>query len=232
MKDKILYISLCLNIVLSAWLIYCIVNQSNIFSSDREESSMEVVSKKVYNEVLNDDDILFLGADRVFACDWNSLFGVRNICNAAYPSNTIEEDFERIELLLDGKTPQQVFMMYGENELLNNTAANQIVEDYTKMITQLKTILPQTEIIVFSPIPLAYYDFSTDKFNHNENYKILNLMLKLAMQEMSVLYINLEDDFLDSDGFLKECYRGKDKLKLNRKAYEVLKDRIKPYMTN
>ena len=233
MNNRILYISLGLNILLSVWLIYFIVtpHSSSSATIDAIESS-EMMPRKIFNDRLNEGDLLFLGADRVFACDWNSLLGVRNICNAALPSNSIKADYDRIELMLDGIVPNQVFMMYGETELLANKSVNEIVDDYKMLISRVKTLLPYTEIVVLSPIPLSYYEVEDNKIEFSKNFKALGLMLNLAMKDMAVSYVNMEGDFLGGDDFLDANFRAKDKLKINAKAYAVIKGRIMPYMTH
>lgn len=233
MNNRILYISLGLNIILSAWLIYFIVAPHINFSATTETiDRKEVESRKIFNDRLNEGDILFLGANRVHACDWNSLWGVRNICNAAFPSNSIIADYNRLEILLSGVVPNQIFIMHGETELLANKPVNKIVEDYKMLISKVKELLPQTEVVVLSPVPLKYYDVGDNKIEFAKNFKNLGLMLKLVLQDMGVSYINLESDFLGEDKFLKANFNAKDKLAINAKAYEIIKDRMKPYILN
>ena len=237
MKKVILYTSLILNLLLII-CVFILIGSSSILSKNGLSSiqgktdSLGVEEKRLFDEVLYDEDILFLGSNRASYCNWNSLMGVRNICNMAISSNTIEEDCNRIELMLDGKVPNQIFLMYGEVELLSNRPANDIVRDYELMISKLQDLLPQTELIVISPIPLEYYDVEGDKDSYKENFKALNLLLKISLRNKGVSFVNLINDFMSMDGFLDYNFRTKDKLKLNRKAYAIIKERISPYIKN
>ncbi|MDB9313394.1 GDSL-type esterase/lipase family protein [Spirulina sp. CS-785/01] len=130
----------------------------------------------------------------------------------------------RLEFL-DETDPQVIFIMIGINDILWDVEDATLLSNYRLIIRYLKTVHPDTEIVIQSILPHAGEQATwegKERLLANPNTRIqrLNRELKTMADEENVLFLNLYPLFADEQGALK-LELTTDGLHLNGEGYEV-----------
>lgn len=121
--------------------------------------------------------------------------------------------------------PQTIWVMIGINDLIRGKSDREIIQNYQKIITNLRRTHPQTEIIVQSILPHAGKAATwegRDKLLKIPNTRIqqLNTQIQAFATKNNAIFLNLYPLFSDSQGnLLPEL--STDGLHLNRQGYLV-----------
>ncbi|NEO28586.1 MAG: lysophospholipase [Kamptonema sp. SIO4C4] len=130
----------------------------------------------------------------------------------------------RLEFL-DETDPQVIFIMIGINDILWDVEDATLLSNYRLIIRYLKTVHPDTEIVVQSILPHAGEQATwegRERLLANPNTRIqrLNRELKTMADTENVLFLNLYPLFADEQGALKQGLTT-DGLHLNADGYKV-----------
>jgi lysophospholipase L1-like esterase len=127
--------------------------------------------------------------------------------------------------VINGK-PAKVFILIGINDISKSIPDSIIINNYKRMVDRIKAGSPRTKIYLQSLFPTN--DFFNKLPNHYRNDKVilLNAALKLIAHDKDVEYIDLYNDFIDTENKLKKEYTF-DGVHLTAKGYfkwaEILK---------
>lgn len=171
------------------------------------------------------NDIIFLGNSLTDGCEWNELFENNHIKNRGISGDNIEGVLERIDDLCSGK-PEKIFISIGVNDIYMKIPIEDISNNYTQLINNIKSKTPRTKIYIQSLLPTRDIPDRS-----NNDIIALNNTIKEIANNSSVVFIDLFKTFSDSDGQLKREFT-LDGLHLNAKGYLQWKSAIESFVNH
>lgn len=176
-------------------------------------------------------EITFLGDSLTEGCDWTNYFHNPRIKNHGIGGDTSDGILRRLGPII-GRTPQQVFLMAGINDLWNGVPVDRIVANFRDILTQCKNMAPTTALFVQSVLPMnAAWSSSPDRVAMvNVQVITLNNALQKLASEFHYAYIDLHSLYV-REGQLDPQYTN-DGLHLNDKAYTIWKAAIQNLIPN
>ena len=179
--------------------------------------------KKEHFELLPDTEheIIFLGNSITDNCEWAELFQDPNVKNRGIGGDDTDGILERLEEVTSSR-PDKIFLMIGTNDLAYGKTVAHVLENYRKIIEQIRKDSPTTLLFIQSVLPVEdaiHYTRPTASI-----MEINKRLVELA-KEFNLEYIDLFPLFATSENKLNLDY-SLDGLHLNGKGYEVWKEMI------
>ncbi len=172
------------------------------------------------------NEIVLLGDSLTNGCEWSELFQNPNIKNRGIESDNTLGVLKRIGTVIKSK-PAKIFIMIGVNDLGSNTPIDIIIENYNKIILQIKSDSPSSKVYIQSVLPTnsKLYKGAAE----NKKIKELNLKLEVLARNFELYYIDIFSYLIDSDGGLDQRYSN-DGLHLLADGYLVWKNALDKYI--
>lgn len=175
---------------------------------------------------IESNEIIFIGNSITYRCEWSELFRNPKIKNRGINSDIISGVLLRIDKILESK-PKKIFILIGINDLSADFPVKLCVDNYSKIISKIRSASPLTKIYIQSILPINnkfYRSFAT-----NEKIRSLNSELQNIANEKQSTYIDLFPHFINSEGNMDEKYSN-DGLHLLGSGYLVWKSVIEKYV--
>jgi len=174
-------------------------------------------------------DIIFLGNSITQNVDWAELLQNKNARNRGISGDITYGVLERLREVTEGQ-PAKVFVLIGINDIEHNIPDTLIVNNYRRMIRQIKAESPRTKIYFHTLLPVNN-EFTQFKKHYNKDEHILfvNTELKKIAAEENITLIDLHSHFLDAANKLDKKYTV-DGLHLNAEGYKVWAGLLKQYL--
>lgn len=174
-------------------------------------------------------DIIFLGNSITQGVDWAELLQNKNARNRGISGDITYGVLERLSEVTEGQ-PAKVFVLIGINDIEHNIPDTLIVNNYRRIIRQIKAESPKTKIYFHTLLPVNN-EFTQFKKHYNKDEHILfvNTELKKIAEEEKITLIDLHSYFLDASNKLDKKYTF-DGLHLNAEGYKVWAGILKPYL--
>ncbi len=103
-------------------------------------------------------DIVFFGDSLTYYGDFATVFPNRVVCNLGLRGDCIQGMIDRVELL-KLLEPKVVFIMAGINDVATCTL-DEFKKKYAELLRQVKNILPKSDLICQTMLPVNNEDFS------------------------------------------------------------------------
>ncbi len=171
--------------------------------------------------------IVFLGDSLTEYGQWAELTQHPKVINRGIAGDTTPNLLRRLDHIVD-LAPSKIFLMIGINDFLFFDRP-QILINYKKVVQQLRTQLPTTQLYLQSILPVNP-TIRKMKFS-NEEVRLLNTALQQFASAEGLVYIDIHQSLQDADGNLDAHYT-KDGVHLNGLAYEVWKKELSAYLGN
>jgi lysophospholipase L1-like esterase len=174
-------------------------------------------------------DLIFLGNSITQGVDWAELLQNKNARNRGISGDITYGVLERLNEVTEGQ-PAKVFILIGINDIEHNIPDSLIVNNYRRMIRQIKAESPRTKIYFHTLLPVNN-EFTQFKKHYNKDEHILfvNTELKKIAAEENITLIDLHSNFLDASNKLDKRYTH-DGLHLNAEGYKVWAGVLKEYL--
>lgn len=174
-------------------------------------------------------EIVFLGDSLTDECEWAELINNPNIKNRGISGDTTIGILNRLDDILNAK-PKQIFLMFGINDFIHyRRSAEQVFEDYKKIVIEIRRKSPNTEIFIQSVLPVNKTEYKV--MVNNDKVIELNLYLQKLAKELSSQYIDLFSLLSDSQNQLDSSYT-LDGVHLNGQAYSKWAQAIEQHIVN
>lgn len=157
------------------------------------------------------DDALFIGDSRTEGFMlYTSLSNIKAYCSKGLSISRIYED--KVVTLEDGRTVtvmdalqeqkyKKIYIMFGINEL-GWPYDDLFIEQYAKMIHDIKQLEPDAIIYVENIIPVSAERSATDPIYNNANVGHFNEMIEQVCREQNVVYLDVASALAGEDGAL------------------------------
>jgi len=174
-------------------------------------------------------DIIFLGNSITQGVDWAELLQNKHARNRGISGDITYGVLERLHEVTEGQ-PAKVFVLIGINDIEHNIPDSLIVNNYRRIIRQIKAESPRTKIYFHTLLPVNN-EFTQFKKHYNKDEHILfvNTELKKIAAEEHITLIDLHPHFLDASNKLDKKYT-QDGLHLNAEGYKVWAGILKQYL--
>lgn len=141
---------------------------------------------------------------------------------------------KRLELSLFDIEPSRIVLMIGINDINGMVPNSKIIENYGKILSEIKTALPEAEVYCVAVMPVnkeleSYTAVNAERTN--SGVLELNPEIEALAASKGYRFINLHADFCDADGFLKKEL-SPDGIHLNHDGYTVYSAIIKAALTD
>lgn len=204
-----------------------IINQLEVNNKQMEENKSKITvpyyNQRVIqfsNEKKTKNQIVFLGDSITEGFDLEKYFNNHQLINRGIIGDSTKGILNRLSQITEIK-PRKIFIMIGVNDLLRGNPNNKIVENYKKIISDIKTNSKNSEIIIQTILPVNENNMNTI----NKNIIEINKKLKEIAKKENLLFIDLYDLYLDKTGNLNMEF-STDGLHLNEKGYEIWTKKI------
>ena len=244
--QKKLLISLSLNILFILAIIFLIYSIGGIGNIKNKNSSKKTeiensvkkekpywyytnyeywLEKKTLFEILPNDsnEIIFLGNSITDGCEWHELFRNKLIKNRGIGGDNTEGVLTRLSEITESN-PAKIFINLGTNDIALKYPVDKICKIYTLILNQIHQNSPETKIFIQSVLP-SYNNPS----RNNDTIIALNSKLKTISNERNLNYIDLFNQFTDSNGQLDTLF-SYDGVHLNGNGYLLWKKIIEKHI--
>jgi len=163
-------------------------------------------------------DIIFLGNSISLGTEWQELLQNKHVRNRGISGDISFGVIERLKEITEGK-PKKVFILIGINDIARGIPDDIIVNNYKRIIRQIKSESPRTEIYFQTLLPVNNEYTDRNHFNKDEHIQNVNGKLVQLASEENIHLIDLYPHFLNEDKKLDKQYTY-DGLHLNAAGYK------------
>lgn len=175
-------------------------------------------------------DIIFLGNSITDFTDWNELLQLPQARNRGISGDITYGVLERLDEVTDGK-PAKIFILIGINDISRNIPDSVILDNYRRMIQQVRSASPKTTIYFNTLLPVNNTFPDRNHFNKDQHIAAVNQGLKDICQEEKITLIDIHTPFLDTEKRLNKVFTY-DGLHLNAEGYKKWASILQPYIKN
>lgn len=184
------------------------------------ERDIRVLEKRYIKD--HDKPVVFYGSSSIRL--WNNLnrdFPEYEILNIAFGGATLEYCIHYFDRLVKPLNMRSFVFYAGDNDIGLGRLPGEILELFKEFYTKFREHFPATKFTYVSIKP------SPDRFPAVERIQITNRLIKdFLSKEKNTFYLNIFDAMMSSDGSVREDLFVLDKLHMNRKGYQVWKERF------
>lgn len=159
-------------------------------------------------------DIVFYGDSLIYYGDFASLFPNKVVCNLGLRGDTIQGLINRVEQVVILK-PQVLFIMAGINDIASLTT-EEFREVYTRLINEIKLIIPETKILIISILPVNNSRFIISCTN--EQVIECNKVVSRIAFENKIPFLDLHSLYVENGEL--PCELTKDGIHLKTNGYK------------
>ncbi len=212
-----------------------------------KKEQMEKIGKYcILNEAAKKGEILFTGSSLMEQFPINELLmneGMEQIIyNRGVGGFTTTDMLENMEEQIFGTEPSKIFINIGTNDIGDASRPFEevlasMLENYEKILVQIKKRLPEAEVYM-----MAYYPVNeTDKVpdtewaktmfvnRNNRNLPIANEAVKKLAEKMGYHYIDVNAGLCDERGMLRREFTVEG-VHMYANGYQVILNNLKPYL--
>lgn len=192
----------------------------------RFENEVHNLSKR-YDSIWNPSEktIVFTGSSSIRKwVDLPQRFPQQQVLNTGFGGSQASDLLYYINDLVLKYKPSKVFVYEGDNDIADHKQSKEIMANLDKIVTSIKTVLPETQIVLLSVKP------SISRWKLKGKYKKLNRkMARYTTKDPLVQFCDVWTPMLD-ENTLKQDIFVSDDLHMNAKGYEIWYNVIKDYM--
>lgn len=212
-------------------------DNSNTMTEDKEQMKNIDLNLKMYsdyyiskvtsfmNSYSGHGKIVFLGDSLTDMCNWNEMLNNADILNRGVSSDTTAGVFNRLSEVTR-LNPEKVFIMIGINDIGKGLSTDEIIINYSGILSSIEKDAPDTTVYVESVLPINRDIFKTS--TNEKQITDLNSALSKLCEDSGVKFINLYPLFTVNQNKLNPDYT-QGGLHINGKGYLVWSEVIKEY---
>ena len=197
---------------------------------------------RILNQNAKKGEILFTGSSLMEQFPVNELLMTKGMHQVVYNRGiggfTTEDMLRNMEEMVFAVKPRKIFINIGTNDIgSQGYRLEKLMENYGKIITQIRERLPEAEIYM-----MAYYPVNeTDKLPEgewaktmfltrtNENISIANKAVEEMAGRMGCHFINVNQGLTDEAGKLKKEFT-MEGIHMYANGYEVVLENLRPFL--
>lgn len=217
-----------------------------VFEYMKMEQAQKIERYRILNETVKKGEILFTGSSLMEQFPIQELMMDEGMTQVIYNRGvggfTTTDMLQNMEEQVFGTEPSRIFINIGTNDISDATRSFEevladMLENYEKILTQIKERLPETEVYM-----MAYYPVNeTDKLapgewaqtlfvnRNNRNLPVANAAVEQLAGKFGYHFINVNDGLTDERGMLKAEYTIEG-VHMYANGYRVVLENLKKYL--
>lgn len=218
------------------------MNENEISELVRRSQKEKVDKLMFLNQYAKKGQILFTGSslmeqfpvdELLINCGLNIV-----IYNRGVSGFTTTDMLENMTEMVFAVEPSKIFINIGSNDIAAvNFTSEHLIENYEKILTQIKIILPQTKIYVMAYYPVNEVDKLSGndegglafKNRNNKTIGKVNLEIEQMSKRLYCRFINVNSGLTDCQGRLKKEYTIEG-IHMYANAYHKILQNMLPYI--
>lgn len=171
------------------------------------------------------ETVIFTGSSSIrFWEDVQERFPDYQVLNTGFGGSQTSDLLYYLDKLVLRYQPKKIFIYEGDNDISAKKRPQQIIKTTERVLNEIKSVLPSTEIVLISAKP------SISRWKFKGKYKRLNKrFLKIAALSEKVFYANVWDIMLNGRKVRKDIFV-EDGLHMNKIGYNLWYQQIKPFL--
>lgn len=170
--------------------------------------------------------VLFIGSSGIRL--WKSLardFPGQPVINRGFGGSEIEDSTHFAERIVFPYEPRMIFLRAGGNDLADGKSPGRVFEDYTNFVAEVRSKLPQTDIVFigWNPTPLRWKQ-------HEKERELNRLVEAFSKTAPHLEFIDCYDMVLGADGKPRPELFVADRLHFNAEGYKLLVAKVRPFL--
>lgn len=232
-KERKLIIFLSLLCVLLLMALLFVLYRNNYFAVFRQVSTSsydytnnaQYIQRQTLFETLplEKSDVIFVGDSITARCEWQEFYPEKKVLNRGIDSDVTEGVRNRLDVITASQ-PDKIFIMIGINDIRQKIPTTTTLTHYEELLTQLKEVLPDTELYIQSVLPIG-----DNTGMSNEDVQLLNTELLKLATKMNLTYIDLYSLLIDETGYLPDAC-SIDGVHLTGQGYAIWIKELNKYM--
>jgi len=170
--------------------------------------------------------LLFIGSSTIRL--WTMLaadFSGHRVINRGFGGSQIVDSTHFADRIIFPYEPRMIFLRAGGNDLAAGKSPEQVFEDFKEFAATVHAKLPETDIVYISLSP------SIARWKQADKEKALNTMVEeFARQAPHLKYIETYQMVLGPDGKPRPELFIADKLHFSVEGYNLLKEKVRPFL--
>ena len=211
----------------------------------KKEQKDKLDRYRILNETARKGQILFTGSSLMEQFPIHELLMDEEmdclIYNRGIGGFTTEDMLENMQEQIYGTEPSKIFINIGTNDMGKpDYTLEKLMDNYKKILEQIKEHLPETEIYMMAYYPVNEVDKKTvlpdeEWANHmfdnrnNFNIRLANQAVKQLAEKMGCRYIDANEGLYDESGRLKKEFT-LEGVHMYANGYRVVLSNLKKYL--
>lgn len=212
-------------ILLVLIFVVSVLNLRNLISKNKKDNTI----KNIYDiNVKSDDNFVFLGDSITEQYNLKEYYENIPTVNSGVGGNITRNILDDMENRVYKYNPTKVILLIGINDIASSIEVNDVFNNITTIINEIKENRSEAKIYVESLYP-SRKDFNGTEYNDKINQ--LNEKLEKKYKDTDVVYIDINSHLKGNDGQLKKEYTT-DGLHLNTQGYIKVTKLLLPYLND
>src|SRR4051812_14176711 len=194
-------------------------------NSGRFENEIVAFEKQDQKTPPPSKPILFVGSSTIRYWNVQEAFPGLPVLNRGFGGSQMDDVLYYFDRVVARYHPSTIVFYSGDNDLAAKKSPAQVVGDVRQFINLVKHRLPGTKLVVISikPSPSRWSLIDPMRQTNGE-------IQKLVKDYKGGVFVDLESGILGDDGKPRAELFRTDGLHLNEKGYEILNERVRPYL--
>ena len=235
-KKAIAYISVTVILAIAVVVLSVLLYSTKNSTATEDYYNQKCEAFKLENANFAHGQTVFIGDSLTDGCALDLFY--QELSTATYNrgigGDTTAGVLNRLELSLFDIKPSRIILMIGINDINGKVPNSKILENYDKILSEIKTVLPEAEVYCVSIMPVNkdLESYTTiDVAETNSRVIEINPEIQALTISHGYRFVDLHDDFCDADGLLKKEL-SPDGIHLNQNGYTVYSSIIKAALTD
>ena len=222
-------VSVCC-VIFVALVMVILVGNFEKLKQEPEKSYYEIKCEAfgVQNSNLSKNQIVFIGDSITDGYKLDNYYADLDLAtyNRGINGDTSSGVLARLQTSLIDLAPSKVVLMIGINDIGLGRTNDEIIANYTAILSNIKQNLPTTKVFCMSVLPVG-----TQLLDYISNEQVVDLNSKISQlaAQRDCQFVDIYSDFVTQDGLINPEYTI-DGIHPNAVGYDVWTNKIKPLL--
>jgi lysophospholipase L1-like esterase len=177
--------------------------QKAVWDSTYRPATFSIKREQFKTYKSSNKDLVFLGNSITANTDWQELLQSDEVKNRGISGDITYGILERLKDITDTK-PSKIFLLIGINDISRNIPDEQILKNYAKIVSRIRSESPGTKIYLHTLMPVNYtFEKFKNHYGKDEHILFVNEGIRKMADQKMVYVIDLYPHFLDENNRMK-----------------------------
>lgn len=177
--------------------------QKAVWDSTYRPATFSIKREQFKTYKSSNKDLVFLGNSITANTDWQELLQSDEVKNRGISGDITYGILERLKDITDTK-PAKIFLLIGINDISRNIPDEQILKNFTKIVSRIRSESPGTKIYLHTLMPVNYtFEKFKNHYGKDEHILFVNEEIRKMADQKMIFVIDLYPHFLDENKRMK-----------------------------